>query len=486
MSHVNLPVHLERGLSGASLTRQLVDELRRRILRDELKAGLRLPSTRRFALELEVSRTVVSEAYSILVADGFLEGRVGSGTFVCRAPKHRPTPRRHAQSSRWLRNHPEPDIDPPIGTAPETFRVCEPDGTTFPDAAWRTCARAAIRESLPLGYGDAAGDPDLRRSIATLLLQERGFSCSPEDVIVTTGTTQSLDLVARAVLRAGDPVAFEDPGYRLGRQILAESGAELRPVAVDTEGLRVSELSRGSAPLAVYVTPSHQFPTGVPLSYRRRVELLDWARQHDALLLEDDYDSEFRLDGPALPTLASQDASGRVVYLGTFSKSLAPSLRLGFLVAPEALRTQLLRLKLRRDHHTSWPLQRTVARFIRCGAFGRHLRRMRRMYRSRRDRLVHELTPLPRGAAWIGLAAGLHATLRLPDDLPARLVAADCSAHGIRIRTLADDSVSASPSNGLVLGYGSADEADLARGGATLRRSLARVAAGKVSLASEP
>lgn len=467
-----LAIRLVRGAGSPPMIEQLVLQIRAAIETTRLPAGARLPSSRALALELSVSRTVVTEVYAILVAEGYLDTRQGSGTFVVeRQTTPRPTTPTAdaavaagpARRRRWLRRTIDPpDIDPPHATdGLVSFRICEPEPSSFPDQAWRTCARAAISEELPEGYAPAAGDEALRRAIATWVARERGLRCSAESIMVTSGTTQSLDLIARAALMPGDVVAFEDPGYRLARQICTDHGAVIHPVPVDEQGLVVGKLDGGDLPLLIYTTPSHQFPMGSVLSYSRRRELLDWAACHDALIIEDDYDSEFRFDGPALPPLAASDEQDSVVYLGTFSKALAPSLRVGFLIAPQPLRDALLHLKVRTDYHSSWLNQRALARYLSCGAFDRHLRRMRRLYRERRDRLVDVLEPLPRGVEWVGLAAGLHGTLRLPEGVDAMQVAANCRARGVFVRTLSDYACGPIDFDGLVLGYGASTCAQL-------------------------
>lgn len=475
-----LAIRLVRDTSSPSMIEQLVLQIRSAIEAGRLPALARLPSSRGLAQELSVSRTVVTEVYAILVAEGYLDTRQGSGTFVVERPAAGvpldPPPTSADGPRRWLRRAVEPpDIDPVLDVeVMRSFRICEPEPSSFPDTAWRTCSRAALGESLPAGYGPAAGDGALRRAIATWVGRERGLQCSPESIVVTAGTTQSLDLIARATLRAGDTVAFENPGYRLARQIFDDHGAVICSIPVDDEGLAIEPLQRGEPPLLVYATPSHQFPLGSVLSYRRRSQLLDWAARHDVLVIEDDYDSEFRFDGPSLPPLAAADVHGSVVYLGTFSKALAPSLRIGFLVAPPPLREALLHLRVRADYHASWLNQRALARYLAGGAFDRHLRRMRRLYRERRDRLVAALAPLPERVEWVGLAAGLHGTLRLPEAIDARRVAAICREEGIFVRTLGDYAKDALDGDGLVLGYGASSGDELEAMGKIVRRALLR------------
>ena len=484
-----LTVQLLRASDAPPLIEQLASHLRREIAETRLPPGSRLPSTRALAVQLEVSRTVTSEAYATLLAEGYLEARRGAGTFVVQQapPGRQPAPTEVTEGAsptsppRWL---PQPidaaAVDPPADTS-VPFRICEPDAEFFPDDAWRRAARAAINEAIPEGYPPAEGDVELRQNIAAFLQRERGLSVAPDELLITSGTTQSLALIARAVVApTGGAVAFEDPGYRLARQILIDHGARLRPVPVDDEGLQVEKLQAAEPPIAVYLTPSHQFPLGSALSYRRRLELLDWAAQHEVLLIEDDYDSEFRFDGPVLPSLLSSDRSGSVAYLGTFSKSTSPRLRLGYLIAPPPLREALGRLKVRADQGTSWLSQRVLARYLSSGAFTRHLRRMRRLYRRRRDALTEGLEPLPAGARWCGLAAGLHATLLLPREINAGRLVELCNRRGVRLAALesyrSGFQADPRPQNGLVLGYGASDESQIRRAVDALRWALANIA----------
>ncbi len=480
---------LRRGAGAPTLMQQLVGQIRRVIEDGRLPAEARLPSSRGLAQQLAVSRTVITEVYAILVSEGYLESRQGSGTYVVQrrtetpdAPRE-PSPRGDdAHRPPWLRcDVMPPDIDPAsFGDGLVSFRICEPEATSFPDAAWRTCARAALAEPLPDGYAPPAGDQALRRLIAAWVTRQRGLACTWREVLVTSGTTQSLALIAALTCGDGVVVACEDPGYRLARQIFTDHGAEVRPLPVDDGGLQLKQLAAGEPPSMVYCTPSHQFPFGSVLSYRRRQELLRWAAEHQALIIEDDYDSELRYDGPALPALAAGDRGASVAYLGTFSKVLAPSLRLGYVIAPEPLRQAMLHRKVRHDHHTCWMSQRTLARYLGSGGFDRHLRRMRRLYRQRRDCMLRAFEPLPSGVAWVGLAAGLHATLQLPPSLDARTVAAECRRLGVWVHTLGDyalapQSLDPGLRQGLVLGYGACGGEQLEAMVSVVRRVLLAV-----------
>ena len=478
---VDLPLSLDRA-SGVGLARQLAAQLRAAASGGTLEPGQRLPSTRALALALGVGRNVVFEAYEDLLAEGFLIGRDRSGTFVApdlavdRAPAPaRPAPSR---SARWLRRDvPEPQLEHPGPPDLLAFRVGQTDTNALTRGEWRRVWRAVADAPLPGDYADPAGDPELRGAVAAYLKRARGFVCDPDDVIITSGALQGVDLIAQAVLAPGDHVAFEDPGYRLARQIFQERGARITPLPVDNDGLRLDALPGGpDAPLLVYTTPSHQFPLGVRLSIPRRLALLEWAQTHDALIIEDDYDSEFRYGAAPLPSLASLDTGGHVVYLGTFSKVLSPAVRVGYLVAPRPLRERLLRVKSRLDAHTSWPVQRALALMITGGHLERHIRRMRKTYAARRAALSGALSGSRAHARLMGLEAGLHAHLELDPVLDAADVSARARALGVLVPTLTPYYLGGADRNGLLLGYGGLDLPQLRRAAGLLARALADAA----------
>jgi len=383
---------------------------------------------------------------------------------------------------RWLRGSPvAPDVSPThVGGDVIEFRAGEPAVAPLSDAAWKRAWRRAAGEALPSTYADAAGDPGLRAEVAAYLRRSRGVACGPDDVVVTSGAIQGLHLVARAVLAPGDVAAFEDPGYRLARQVLRERSARILPVPVDEDGLRVAELPLGAdAPSLVYTTPSHQFPLGWRLSLPRRRALLAWAREHDSLIVEDDYDGEFRYDTAPLPALASLDPV-RVVYLGTFSKVLSPALRVGFVVAPPVLRERLIALKTIADYHTSWPVQRALAFFLRSGDLERHLRRMRRIYACKRQVLVRELDAVRPLARVGGLEAGFHVYVDLDERVNAAEVARRAEERGVRVEVLAPFYTGNVAPNGLLLGYGGLEPAQIVRGTRVLVEIMHTVAASAV------
>ncbi len=467
---VNLPVTLNRAAGG--LARQLTGQLRAAVRAGVLAPGQRMPSSRALAGALDVGRGVVFEAFEVLLAEGYLVGRDRSGTFVAPDLPPEPAGDRPAplRSARWLRRPVAPAlVEPPTGPDVLAFRVGQTDTRFLRGAAWRQVWRAAALDPLPDDYADPAGDAGLRAEVAAYLRRARGLVCTAQDVIITSGAVQGVDLVAQAVLAPGDPVAFEEPGYRLARQIFTERGAQVQPVPVDEDGLDVAALPTGpGAPLLAYVTPSHQFPLGVRLSVPRRLALLDWAQRTDALIVEDDYDSEFRYGAAPLPALASLDRAGRVVYLGTFSKVLSPAVRAGYVVAPPALRERLLNLKVRADAHTSWPVQRALAHLIAGGHLEAHIRRMRREYAARRAALGHALTPLSPHARLLGLEAGLHALLELGPALDTDRITQACAARGVQVSPVAPLYHAAPDRTGLLLGFGGLSLPDVQRGAAIL------------------
>ncbi|MFN3285838.1 MAG: PLP-dependent aminotransferase family protein [bacterium] len=442
-------------MRGRPRAYELAQQIRLAILEGRLRAGTRLPSTRALAESLGCSRTLVTAVYDELVAEGYLEARRGSGTYVAAELPVGSVVTEGVASPppQWLEPLRDPDGGP---SGPDECRVdfTLPRQVVEPmsQRSWARMWRAVGRQSPPRDAGPPEGDPGLREAIAEYLGRARGLRCSPQDIVVTTGGVRALDLVAQAVLRPGDPVAVEEPGYPAARRTLEDRGALLLPVRVDDDGLRVGDL--GSAPLVVYVTPSHQYPLGVRMSVSRRVALLEWAARHDRLVVEDDYDSELRFDGPPLPALAGMDRAGRVVYVGTFSKVLAPGLRLGYVVAPRWLRERLLRLRERSGDRVPWPVQRALAAFLASGDFDRHVRRVRRQYAERRSALREALQPASRVARLGGMEAGLHAFLEFTGELDELQLAELARRRGVRVSPLAPFYLGTPDRRGWLLAYG--------------------------------
>jgi len=362
---------LQRG-SKVSLEQQLVQAFREAILSGRLRPGMRLPSSRRLAAELHVNRNTVVMALEQLIAEDYVIGKTGSGTFVNEHIKltfQASPPPPFSENARWLRSIPEPLVTPPRSPLLE-FRVCQPSTAAFPLARWHKAWHSALHQLPPDDYSVIAGEPGLRVTITEYLGRTRGLFRSWEDVLVSCGALQGIHLIAQATLLPGAIVALEEPGYPQARQAFERHGAHIMPIPVDIDGMCVEMLPEGpTGPVLVYVTPSHQFPLGVRLSIPRRLALLEWATRNDALVVEDDYDSEFRYDAPPLPPLASLDRSGRVVYVGTFSKVISPSLRVGYVLAPPSLRDRLERLKCLSDYHTSTPVQLALESFMKAGVF---------------------------------------------------------------------------------------------------------------------
>jgi GntR family transcriptional regulator/MocR family aminotransferase len=486
-SQVDLPIRLDR-TAEIPLGQQLIAQLRQAIAGGSLGPGARLPSTRALADALGVSRNLAVAAYDELFAEGYLEGRHGSGTYVASdlPVAAAGTLRAPTGERRWQRR-PAPalppsaiaDTEPPPAGVIE-FKTGVPAIGLLPPAAWRQIWREALAGPPPDRYAPPAGDPELCLAIARYAGRTRGIACGPEDVVITTGAAQAFDLLVRATLAPGDTAACEEPGYPTARHLLLANGARIVPAPVDDDGLLVERLPTGpAAPLLVYVTPSHQYPLGGRLPVARRLALLAWASAHDGLIVEDDYDSEFRFDAAPLPALLSLDHDGRVAYIGTFSKSLTPTLRAGYLIAPPALRERVVTLKALTDRHTSWPIQRALLALIAGGQLDRHIRRVRRHYAAHRAILRDGLAPAAPFARLIGLEAGIHACLELAPrpGLTAARVAAAARVRGVLVTPL-DEYYHGPPTRqGLVLGYGGLASDELVYGAAilaTVIRTLAQ------------
>jgi GntR family transcriptional regulator/MocR family aminotransferase len=472
-------VRLDR-TSGETLHDQLVAQTQRAILARRLPAGARLPATRVIAAELGISRNVVVSAFDELISEGYLEARVGSGTYVARdlPPLPGGALAMPTGTPRWLKDTP---LVPPVGVPPApgqiNFRLGQPTIAPLPLAVWRGAWRDALGTLPSATYGPVAGEPALRAAIAAYLGRARGIVCGPEDVLVTAGAAQALELIARAALTPGDAVGMEEPGYPEARETFLARGARIVPTPVDDDGLCVDALPTGpDAPLLVYVTPSHQYPLGARLPVSRRMALLAWAAAHDSLIIEDDYDSEFRFDAPPLPALAGLDDAGNVAYIGTFSKVLTPSLRAGYLVAPPPLRERIAALTPESGHLSPWPVQRALTHFLASGDLERHIRRMRRYYAAQRTALRDALAPVAPLAQLQGLEAGLHAYLALRPGLDPAAVIARAAAHGVIIYPLAPYYYGEPDRNGIVLGYGGLSLDDVVRGARVLAEAIARVA----------
>lgn len=453
------------------LARELYQALRERILDGRMASRMRLPASRELAETLGVSRNTVVRAYDQLYAEGYVDGRIGDGTYVAELGSGVPASMPLALQARV----PESiqarlqayGPGAPREGPPRAFRLGLPALDLFPFDIWSRLQAQFWRAPLldQLGYGDPAGDPRLREMIAAYLRNGRGLRCSPEQVVVTSGAQQAISLCTQLLLRAGDGVAIEDPCYRAAAQTFAIAGARLHGVAVDDEGLDTRQLAERRDCRLAYVTPSHQYPSGVTLSLARRLELLDWAEREQAWIIEDDYDGEYRYSGTPLAPLASLDRQGRVLYVGTFSKVLFPALRLGYLVVPPALVEPLAQLRALTMRHSEVGTQAVLAEFIARGHFQRHIRRMRRAARSRRDVLLRDWPAKEAGVALPPIQAGLHVCVPLPSLACERELLDKAAAVGVELSALSgycltDPEVAARA--GLVLGFAGIDEQQIA------------------------
>jgi GntR family transcriptional regulator / MocR family aminotransferase len=473
-------VHVSLTGPGARADR-IYRQLSEAILGGRLRTGERLPPTRSMAASLGVSRGTVSAAYDRLLAEGLATARTGAGTFVADVA---PAPRTRGRRTPSLRPGrtwealPEPPARGPA--ARYDFSAGVPDPALFPWQQWRRyLGEAATRPTRDnAAYGDPSGLERLRAAIARHIALSRAVHASADDVLVTSGAQQALALTAQVLLKAGDVVAVEEPGYPLARAVFAAHGARVVGVPVDADGLRVSDLPSTTA--LVYTTPSHQFPLGMAMSPRRRADLLRWAAEHRAALVEDDYDSEFRYGQRSLDSLHSIDREERVVYVGTFSKSLLPSLRVGYMVAPTGLRSALRKAKWLGDWHGDLLTQHALAALMESGIYASHVRRCQKRYAARHGRLTELLArDFASALEVVPSAAGLHVAAHLSTDSrrSAQRIAQDALGVGVRVPAIDDFYLGAPTRSGLVLGFGALPDD---RVGAALR-ALARVLSGNDS-----
>ena len=467
-----MSVSLDRA-ADESLQSQLVRQLRHLILERRIVAGEKLPSSRSLSEELSVSRVTVTAAIDQLVSEGYAEGRRGSGVYVTDdLPDFMPRIGQDAATS---------DLNLRAGfEEARPFEIGAPDQQSFPyrewarlhDRVWRAPEPALLAKADPFGWGP------LRTAIAAHLRDWRGISCHSAQIVITSGIVETIDLIAAAALNPQDTVLVEDPGYDIVRRALKRNALTCVESLVDKNGFDIGRaIAKSPRARAVVVTPSRQYPLGMTLPLARRLELLDWAPRADGYIIEDDYDSEFRYQGQPLPALMSLDDRDRVIYVGSFSKVMFPTLRIGFAVLPmhliEAATTALSALGAR----ASLVPQPALARFMAEGAFAKHLRRMRRLYVRRQAALVTAIhqtmddlldaTPAP---------AGMHLVARLHPGLSARMTDAEASnraaAHGVTARPLSSFYAGSRKTQGLVLGYAGFDEAHIQDGIAALRETL--------------
>lgn len=451
------------------LAGQLYRQLKEAIRSGRLAAGEKLPPSRLFAEQLGLSRKTVSQAYEQLSFDRLLTGRVGRGTFVAEGAARPPpvtAPARAlagaAMAAHW-RGMSTPLRHPaPAGSARYEFIGGAPARHLFPHAEWRRCVLHALRQDARSRglYGDAEGLLALRDGIARHARFSRGVRCTAADILVTHGAQQALDLVARVLVAPGSTVAMEEPGYPPARLLLSAQGAHVVGVPVDAEGLVVERIPDGTR--LIYVTPAHQFPLGMPMSERRRRALLARAAELGAVVIEDDYDSEFRYEGRPTDSLQSIDTHGRVAFVGTFSKTLSPQLRLGYLVAPPDVLEAVGTAKHLSDWHTATLSQWALARFMADGELHKHIRRCHAAYAARRERILRRFADDL--APWFELVpatAGIHLAALCRRELDVAQLVALARRVDVGLYPLAPFFHFSAPRQGLMLGYGAIEEADI-------------------------
>jgi GntR family transcriptional regulator / MocR family aminotransferase len=467
------------------LYQQIYDAYRRSIARGNLRVGELVPSSRELARELRVSRLPVLNAYAQLLAEGYFESRTGAGTFIAAsfpgrtgAPEARakvdatsgarPVAARASALTRCERPSSAESLGP--------FQVGQPALKDFPIDIWaklvgRSSRRMRVRG---LQYGNPMGLKELRVTIASYLRKARAVRCEAEQIMIVSGSQQALDLSARVLLDPGTPVWVEEPGYWLMHQVVKAADCRAVSVPVDAEGLNVAAgIKLCPKARAAFVAPSHQYPLGVTMSATRRFELLDWAEKAGSWIVEDDYDSEFRYDSMPIASLQGLDTNSRVIYVGTFSKVLFPSLRLGYLVIPPDLVERFSAVRQATDLCPSHGNQAVLAEFIREGHFSRHIRKMRQLYSDRRRVLVEEIErELGDCCEILGGEAGMHLTVSIGERLRDTEIAAKAVQRKLWLSPLSPSYVGSSPRQGFVLGFGNTSAAEIPAAVRLLRVSM--------------
>jgi GntR family transcriptional regulator/MocR family aminotransferase len=448
------------------LPRQIYDGFRAAILRGDLRPGQRIPSSRELATELRISRFPVLDAYARLLAEGYFESRLGSGTFVSGSLPDRAMPLKsqNGQPAGVRRLSHRSSIVPRIEPGPwrygwGAFGVHQPALERFPFTLWSRLVARHSRDLRPsvIHHINPLGLPRFREAICEYLRTARAVRCEPEQIMVVSGSQQALDITARVLLDPGDPVWVEEPGYLLSRAVLLGAGCRLISIPVDEEGLDVTAgIKRNHKARAAFVTPSHHYPLGATMSASRRLQLLNWAHDSGAWIVEDDYDSEYRFDSVPIPSLQGLDQDSRVIYIGTFSKVLFASLRLGYIVIPQDLVERFKTVRFVMDIFPSYIYQEVLTDFMRDGYFARHIRRMRALYSERRAVLVESLRQAFGDRLQVhGSEAGMHVTVTLPEGFRDLEIAAVAAKEKLWLWPLSSSYANPPPRQGFVLGFGS-------------------------------
>ncbi|MCX7709298.1 MAG: PLP-dependent aminotransferase family protein [Clostridia bacterium] len=440
--------------SKIPIIRQLYEDIRLKILKGELQAGYKLPSSRGLASSLQISRNVVLESYEMLAAEGYILGQQGSGMYVGQNACFNGYTEIKAEkedNKKTTGNETEDIIN---------FRSGLPALDMFPMKKWSGLYHQVCTEmpSSELSYGDPAGCLKLRSVIAQYLFKIRGVNCNPENIIITTGAVQALQLTAKLLTTPGASVILEDPSNYDLQRILSSCGAELIPIPVDEQGMKTELLPEETHPKMVYLTPSHQFPLGGILPIQRRIELIRYARKTGAMIVEDDYDSEFRYEGPPVSSLQSLDPD-RVIYIGTFSKIMFPALRVGYMVLPEHLVNRCRKLKRHSDFQTPILEQRTLSAFIEGGFLERHVAKMKKVYYRRQKKLIHALEACFKNQFKVlGASTGLHVVVKFKFEITRDQINR-LKKSGVRMFPVEVHAMNQGDNlNSFILGYGNLSE----------------------------
>jgi len=450
---------------------QIYDAYRRAIVDRSLRSGQRVPSTRTLACELGISRIPLLQAYGQLLAEGYFESRIGAGTVVSKSLPDQALPMEpRAQNSARVRHGPRP-VSKRSGllTAKDStswergwgaFGVSQVAFEHFPFQIWNSLVKRHCHDvcAESLDYGSPMGSRDLREAVASYLRTARGVRCEASQIMIVSGSQQALEITTRVLLDPGSAVWMEEPGYRYARSVFAVNSCRIVPVPVDAEGLNVLEgVKRSPNARAALVTPSHQYPLGVTMSASRRLQLLDWAESSGAWVIEDDYDSEYRYENMPIASLQGLDSNARVIYIGTFSKVLFPSLRLGYIVLPPDLVERFLVMRRAMDISPPGFHQEVLAEFIREGHFSRHIRRMRLLYGERRSVLIENIrNQLGTGADILGGHAGMHVSVTMT-GIHDREIAERAAQQRLWLVPLSSCYLRKPARQGFILGFGSTE-----------------------------
>ena len=484
---MDLAIYLERN-SPTPLYQQLTVKIRLAILEGRLKPDRKLPSSRNMAKSLTISRSTVTQSYEQLESEGYLETRRGSGTYVC-----------HQIPDEWLKSQPIESVTKKTETnyslseyarnlaaidrlsvgEPSykiNFRYGNPAVKYFPIQEWRKLIARHFHSSTELlnYFPDAAGYFPLRQEIANYLMRSRAVRCTPEQVIIVNGSQQALNLITRTLLNPRDGVAVEEPGYLGARSCFQAQMAQILAIPVDSVGLNVEALNKCDRDLKlVYVTPSHQFPTGVTMSLSRRIALLQWAQKTNTIIIEDDYDSEYRYELQPIPALQGMDRANSVIYIGTFSKIMFPALRIGYLVVPPDLIPVVKKAKWLCDRFSPILEQYVLTDWIRLGHFERHIRRMRQLYNLRRQALIAAFKKyFGERVTILGENAGIHLMVKIESVFLDETIIQKAAAAGIGLVSAREYYLQPQNKSEFIFGYGQLEETEIDRGISELARIL--------------